>query len=128
MKILSTSRSSTNTRRWYARYREDPHHQMMHRMRGKLVGVMRAILKGQGNPSVAFLSVPSIYHFAAHIESQFSPDMTWDDYGRYGWHTHHNIPVASFDLSDPKQALACYHYRNLEPMWHTENLSKGSRY
>lgn len=64
-----------------------------------------------------------------HLESQFGPGMTWDNYGLRGWHIDHKRPCASFDLTDPEQQAACFHFSNLQlqPLWAEENLRKGAR-
>ena len=61
-----------------------------------------------------------------HLEAQFKPGMTWDNYGLKGWHVDHIRPCASFDLRDPEQQRRCFHYTNLQPLWAEENLKKGS--
>lgn len=61
----------------------------------------------------------------AHLEAQFTKDMSWDTYGRHGWHIDHIKPIASFDLSIPEQVQECFHYTNLQPLWAEENLRKG---
>jgi len=63
-----------------------------------------------------------------YIESKFQDGMSWDNYGKYGWHVDHIRPCASFDLSDPSQQEECFHYTNLQPLWAKDNLSKGSHY
>lgn len=62
-----------------------------------------------------------------HIEKQFLPGMTWDNHGLFGWHIDHKRPLASFDLTDPKQVAKASHFTNLQPLWAADNLSKGSR-
>ena len=62
---------------------------------------------------------------AQHLEKQFQPGMTHDNYGE--WHIDHIKPIASFDLSDPEQEQECFHYTNLQPLWAEDNLSKGHR-
>ncbi len=62
----------------------------------------------------------------AHLESLFTDGMTWENYGRAGWHVDHKRPCASFDLTDPEQQGACFHYTNLQPLWAVDNLSKGA--
>lgn len=59
----------------------------------------------------------------AHLEAQFQDGMTWENYGE--WHIDHKRPCASFDLSDPEQQKACFHYSNLQPLWGIENLRKN---
>jgi hypothetical protein len=61
-----------------------------------------------------------------YLASQFQPGMSWDNHG--AWHIDHRKPCASFDLTDPAQQKACFHYTNLQPLWAEENLRKGSRY
>lgn len=58
-----------------------------------------------------------------HIESQFKPDMSWDNYGQ--WHVDHIIPLASAKNEDDVQRLC--HYTNLQPLWAEENIRKGAR-
>lgn len=36
-------------------------------------------------------------------------------------------PCASFDLSNINQQRECFHYTNLQPLWATENFSKGTK-
>ena len=62
----------------------------------------------------------------SYIEGKFEKGMTWDNYG--AWHVDHIRPCASFDLSDKEQVLQCFNWRNLQPMWASENSSKGSYY
>ena len=61
-----------------------------------------------------------------HLEKQFQPGMTHDNYGE--WHIDHIKPIVSFDLSDPEQEQECFHYTNLQPLWAWENISKGAKY
>ena len=62
----------------------------------------------------------------SYIEGKFERGMTWENYGE--WHVDHIRPCASFDLSDKEQVLQCFNWRNLQPMWASENISKGANY
>ena len=63
-----------------------------------------------------------------HLESLFKNGMTWENYGRDGWHVDHIRPCSSFNLADPEQQKQCFHYTNLQPLWWYENLSKGDKW
>ena len=60
------------------------------------------------------------------IESQFTDGMSWDNKGE--WHIDHIRPVVTFnfDSTDHPEFKECWALENLQPMWATDNLSKGS--
>lgn len=61
--------------------------------------------------------------FKIHIESQFQPEMTWDNYGK--WHLDHIFPLSvAAKISNEKFLEAC-HYTNLQPLWAADNIRKG---
>jgi hypothetical protein len=62
-----------------------------------------------------------------HLVSQFREGMTLENHGKV-WHIDHIRPCASFDLSDPNQAILCFHYSNLQPLFADENLRKSDRW
>jgi hypothetical protein len=64
----------------------------------------------------------------AHLESQFKPGMSWENHGLYGWQIDHIRPCISFDFSDPDQQKMCFNYKNLQPLWWYENLTKSDKY
>ena len=61
-----------------------------------------------------------------HLESKFTDDMTWENYGK--WHIDHIKPCASFDLTDPEEQKKCFHWTNLQPLWAIDNMRKGAKY
>lgn len=63
-----------------------------------------------------------------HLESQFKPGMSWDNWALHGWHIDHIKPLSLFDLSDPVQQKEACHYTNLQPLWAEDNLRKGDSY
>jgi len=69
----------------------------------------------------------TIIEFKEYLESKFQPNMTWDNYGKGGWHIDHIIPCVIFDLTDPIEQKQCFHYSNLQPLWEKENQSKGKK-
>jgi hypothetical protein len=51
--------------------------------------------------------------------------MSWDNYGYYGWHIDHIIPLSSAKTKEEIYKLC--HFKNLQPLWWTDNLSKGKK-
>lgn len=61
--------------------------------------------------------------FAAHIEKQFLPGMTWEN--RNLWHIDHIVPIAT--AKTEAEVLALNHFTNLRPLWGPDNLAKGAK-
>lgn len=61
-----------------------------------------------------------------HIEKQFTEGMSWKNYGKYGWHIDHRIPL---DLGKTEEEIyRLCHFTNLQPMWWKDNLKKSNKY
>jgi hypothetical protein len=61
-----------------------------------------------------------------HLEKKFKEGMTWDNYGFYGWHIDHIIPL-SFGKTE-EEIYKLSHYTNLQPLWCNENWEKTKKY
>jgi hypothetical protein len=60
-----------------------------------------------------------------YLENQFKNNMSWQNYGKYGWHIDHIIPLSS---ANTEQELLCLcHYTNLQPLWAKDNLQKSNK-
>ena len=68
----------------------------------------------------------SISELKIHLEKMFKPNMNWKNYGKGGWHIDHIIPLASAKNNIDAFYKLC-HYSNLQPLWESENCSKGSK-
>lgn len=72
----------------------------------------------------------SVEFLRDYLELQFKENMTWENYGKGigKWSIDHIIPCAYFDLTKVEEQRKCFHYSNLQPLWVSENSSKGSYY
>lgn len=104
------------------RYSEDTDYKIKINLRSRL---NKAIKNSQKTGSAVNDLGCSIEELKKHLESQFQPGMTWDNWSRDGWHIDHIVPLSSFDLTDRQQLLKACHYTNLQPLWAEDNLGKN---
>lgn len=90
-------------------------------LRGRLNNVVQ---RGQKCASTMTLLGCTLEDFLKHIESQFTKNMSWDNYGVGGWFLDHIKAVDRYeDLSDPAQQRECFHWTNLQPLWSTTSIA-----
>lgn len=68
----------------------------------------------------------SIFFLKIFLEAKFKEGMTWENHGE--WHIDHIKPCSLFNLLNEEEQKKCFHYTNLQPLWASENLSKGCKY
>jgi hypothetical protein len=71
----------------------------------------------------------TIQKLIEHLENQFIDGMAWDNYGKYGWHIDHIIPISwwHYNSYDDREFKQCWALCNLQPLWAKDNLIKGNR-
>jgi hypothetical protein len=94
-----------------------------HNTRSRLFQIVKT--KSLKSESLTGLSWEQLVQY---LESKFQPGMTWENYGRKGWHIDHIRPLSSFDLLNPEQLKQACHYTNLQPLWWFDNLIKSDKY
>jgi len=52
--------------------------------------------------------------------------MTWENFGNKDgcWCIDHSYPISKADLTDKIQLKAVCNWKNLMPLWHTDNVKK----
>ena len=88
---------------------------------------LRCALKGgykKGGGLVELLGV-SIPRLKVYLEGLFTEGMSWDNYGK--WHIDHIKPISKFNLSNISGQKMAMNYKNLQPLWATDNLRKGKK-
>ena len=105
------------------RYHSDINYKLACSQRRRLVNALR---NNQKTGSAIKDLGCSVENLRKHLENLFRPGMSWRNWGRFGWHIDHVIPLSRFALDDTEQFLQAVHYTNLQPMWANDNLSKGN--
>ena len=110
------------TQKYLDRRKNDPNFKLLTILRGRIKDVLRGHSKSDSTINVLGCTIEELWQ---HLEKQFQPNMTKENHGE--WHVDHIIPCTSFDLTDPKQQVKCFHYTNLQPLWALDNLKKGQK-
>lgn len=96
-------------------------------VRGVLGGRLRDALRGQTKSATTMALLGcTIEELKKYLQKQFVEGMTWENRSTT-WHIDHMLPCSSFDLSDKEQQRRCFHYSNLQPLFASENMSKGNK-
>ncbi len=88
--------------------------------------VLYTLRTGKGGQTWEELLGYRVETLMAHLESQFTKGMTWDNYGK--WHVDHIKPVSHFSfesIHDP-EFLECWSLWNLQPLWGRDNVRKSN--
>lgn len=124
-------------RRWYyagkgraymrkymrTRWQTDPMFRLKMNLRTRISDALRHYKKSSSMERLVGCSLGCLRN---HLERQFLPGMSWENYGQ--WHVDHVRPCASFNLALPEEQRLCFHYTNLQPLWAVDNMRKGARY
>jgi hypothetical protein len=102
---------------------KDPYFRLYTCIRTRINKVIKNNIKCK--KTLDLLGIPNLKFLKNYLESKFKPGMSWEKRGLI--HIDHIIPCASFDLTDKKQQVKCFHYSNLQPLWAKENLIKGAK-
>ena len=115
----------TNYEKQKERETKFPHLRIKNRIIQRIGKAVKRNCAKKAHPTFV-LTGCTIRYLRSHLESQFKPGMTWANYG--AWHIDHIRPCASFNLLDAQQQSECFHWSNLQPLWASENCSKGSKF
>ena len=108
------------------RRKTDPNYKIKCTLRTR---ICHALYAKEGNRHKYYSTIKllgiSINEFITYLESLFTENMTWENYGE--WHIDHKQPCASFDLTNPEEQKKCFHYSNTQPLWAKDNMKKGTK-
>lgn len=107
------------------KYNTDPYFKVVCYIRTRISKLLKQKNADKYNKFYTYLGC-SKQDFILYFQAKFKEGMTWENHGE--WHIDHIKPCASFNLLDENEQKKCFHYTNLQPLWASENLSKGSKY
>ena len=108
---------------WYAERRKDPQYRIAHNLRSRLYDILAGRIKHKSTEDLTGCSFEAL---SKHLESQFKPEMSWDNYGSY-WVIDHIIPLISIDVTNPIELERVCHFSNLRPLEYIINSSKATQ-
>lgn len=128
-------RDHTRAFRW--RYRNDPEFRLaqclrrqlrkkakLERIENAVRGALRNKLKAR---AVERLLGYSMAELKQHLERQFTHGMTWDNYGKNGWHIDHVLPKRFFELNKEDELIKFWSLPNLRPLRASDNIRKHEK-
>jgi len=113
------TKSRTNFRE-RERQRTDYNYNMLRRVRRRLFAALTGLKVTKS--SFELLGCDRV-KLREHIESQFTPGMSWEN--KSLWHVDHIWPLKHFDLTDEVQLAKASHFGNLRPLWAEENRKRA---
>ena len=114
----------------YQRLKKDHLFRLKELVRSRIQSGLRQHVKGikKSMKSIMYLGC-SYENYKIYLENKFTKGMDWSNMGgKTGWQIDHIKPLAKFDLSLKSNQLKAFNYRNTQPMWIKENLSKGAKF
>jgi hypothetical protein len=108
--------------------KEDLNYRLLCVLRATIGRILKKKKKDQNRSSYCSYTPEQL---RLHLESKFRDGMTWDNYGRLGWHIDHIKPLTAFTFFDDNgnmildQFKECMALENLQPLWYDENIRKG---
>jgi hypothetical protein len=106
------------------RRKNDVLHKLVHYLRVRTNFYIKKMSVTKNNSSLKIIGLSPI-QLKEHLEKQFTQDMSWDNYGLYGWHIDHIIPLSSAKTEEEIYKLC--HYSNLQPLWAQDNWEKSNK-
>lgn len=102
----------------------DPILKLSHNVRGRIRGYLNSKDISKKNKTFDIIGCTPL-ELKEHLERQFIDDMSWENYGYYGWHVDHKTPLDSGKTEE--EILKLCHYHNLQPLWRNDNQSKSNK-
>jgi len=120
-----------NNKEWYREWNRNKNkNDLSHRLK-KITAVrinqaLKAYNALKQDRTIEYLGC-NMEEYTQHLESLFTPEMSWDNYGEY-WEIDHIKPICKFNLLNEEEMYECFHYKNTQPLTKPENREKSGKY
>lgn len=108
------------------RRKNDPVYAITKRLRSRMWEAVKAAGLDKKCDSSSELLGISYQGLKEWLEAQFTEGMTWEN--RSDWHVDHRVPCDAFDMTVETNQRICFWYKNLQPLWATQNIQKSNTY
>jgi hypothetical protein len=106
------------------RRKSNPIFKISHNIRGRICQFLKSSNIKKDNKTFEIVGITPL-ELKEYLEKQFTNGMNWSNYGYYGWHIDHKIPLDNGKTKEEIYKLC--HYTNLQPLWWNENLKKTNK-
>jgi hypothetical protein len=100
------------------RRKNDPSFKLIENIRKRIY----SYIKNDSIKSIEYLGC-NINFYLKYLESQFTTNMNWDNYGTY-WEIDHIKSLFTFDFTNPMMIKEAFNYKNTRPLSISENRSR----
>lgn len=104
------------------RYKNNIEHRLISNIRNYIAKHLQRNLYNKDQKSLRYLGC-SVAFYKQYLETKFQDNMSWDNYGE--WHIDHIVPLSSANSHDELKQL--FYYKNTQPLWAEDNLSKSNK-
>ena len=108
-KLLRTQQLTENAKK----RRKDPKTRLKESLRARIYNSMK---DSKDRSTLEYLGC-SVDQYKIHLESQFTPEMNWENWGSY-WEIDHIVPLSKGGT---------FHFSNTQPLTITDNRKKSNK-
>ena len=117
-------KKATWDKKTYEKIKKDPIMFLNARVKSSMSGSIKYSKKNQYFKILGY----TVHDLKKRLEQTFTGEMSWNNYGRGGWHIDHIKPLVLFDMSKEEDFIKAWELSNLQSLSENNNCSKGSMY
>lgn len=108
------------------KHRNLPKNKLKEALRTSLYLILKRNKIYKNNKSIKYLGC-TLEEYKQHIESQFKPEMNWDNHGKV-WELDHIQPLSKFNMGIEENIFKAFNYINMQPLFKTTEIAKQFGY